>query len=156
VRVTPAGVCVLASEDKWTKAKALLEEVQAMLDENPTLMPKLRLEQIWGFLIYVTRTYPCMVPYLIGFHMTIDSWRQNRRADGWRFSMSELKCRARVMEDDGEDIHTSEYPEAPERVKAVPRLQWDIDALRTLIPQIRRCFRVCLRRFDPGGGKYLV
>jgi hypothetical protein len=80
VCVTPDRVCVvLASEDKWTKAKALLEEVQDMLDADPTLMSRLRLEQIRGFLIYVTHTYPCMVPYLISFHMTIDSWRPDRK-----------------------------------------------------------------------------
>jgi hypothetical protein len=101
-------------------AKTLLEEVQDMLDEDSTSMSKLRLEQIRGFLIYSTRTYPCMMPYLIGFHMTIDSWRPNRREDGWRFSMSELKFQARAMEEDGEDIDASEYPEAPVRVQAAP------------------------------------
>jgi hypothetical protein len=125
VCVTPDGVGVLASEDKWIKAKALLEEGQDMLDEDSTSMSKLRLEQIQGFLIYVTRTYPCMVPYyLIGFHMTIDSWRPNQREDGWRFSMSELKFQAQAMEEDGEAMDASGYPEAPVCV---------IDALRTLM-----------------------
>ena len=34
-----------------------------------------------GFLQYVTRTYPSMVPYMQGFHNTIDAWRPNRDSD---------------------------------------------------------------------------
>jgi hypothetical protein len=37
----------------------------------------------WGFLVYVTRTYPAMVPYLKGFHLTIEMWRSGRDVDGW-------------------------------------------------------------------------
>jgi hypothetical protein len=73
VRITPDGVCVLALEDKWNKAKLMLSEIEEMLEQNPNSLPRKRLEQIRGFLIYVTRTYPYMVPYLIRLHMTIDS-----------------------------------------------------------------------------------
>jgi hypothetical protein len=111
----------------WKKSK------EGMLDEDPQSMPRHWLEQIRGFLIYVIRTYPCMVPYLIGLHMTIDSWRPNRREDGWRYSGSELKLRARAMEDDEGAMDIKDYPEAPVRVKAAPRLEWDIDALRSLM-----------------------
>jgi hypothetical protein len=97
ILVTPEGVCALASEDRWHKAKALLQEIQETLDQDPNAMPRYRLEQIRGFLIYVTRTYPCMTLYLIGIHMTIDGWRQNRKEDGWRFSASEMKFRAKAM-----------------------------------------------------------
>jgi hypothetical protein len=30
-----------------------------------------------GFVVYVLRTYPAMVPYLNGIHLTIDSWQKN-------------------------------------------------------------------------------
>jgi hypothetical protein len=136
------GVCVLlASEDKWIKAKGFVEEVQTMLDEDPMAMPRHWLEPIRGFLIYATtRTYPCMVPYLIGFHLTIDSWQPDRKDDGWRFTASEMKLRARAMEDEVENS-----PKAPVLVKAAPRLQWDIDALRSLMsapePLVRKIRR---------------
>jgi hypothetical protein len=39
------------------------------------------LESKRGFLIYVTRTYPSMVPYLKGMHLTLDSWRPNWDAE---------------------------------------------------------------------------
>jgi hypothetical protein len=62
-----------------------------MLEDDPTRLSRKRLEQIRGFLIYVTRTYPCMVPYLIGLHLTIDGWRGNRDEGGWRLALSKLR-----------------------------------------------------------------
>ena len=29
-------------------------------------------------------TYPSLVPYFKGIHLTLDSWRENRDAEGWR------------------------------------------------------------------------
>lgn len=37
-----------------------------------------------GFLVYVTRTYPAMVPYLKGFHLTIEMWRGGRDEQGYK------------------------------------------------------------------------
>jgi hypothetical protein len=86
VRANLDGVFVLSDEEKWIKAKKLMHEVLDLLAEDSQHLPRHRLEQIRGFLVYVTRTYPCMVSYLIGMHMTIDSWRSNRDGDGWRLS----------------------------------------------------------------------
>ena len=36
-----------------------------------------------GFLIYIVRTYPSMIPYLKGIHLTIEHWRDDRDAEGW-------------------------------------------------------------------------
>jgi hypothetical protein len=66
VKTDNQGVYVLAAEAKWTKAKALLVELRNMMEEKGGAMCRKRLKQIRGFLIYVTRTYPGMVPYLIG------------------------------------------------------------------------------------------
>ena len=43
-----------------------------------------RLEVIRGFLNYVVQTYPWMNPYIKGLHLTIDGWRPERVAGGWR------------------------------------------------------------------------
>jgi hypothetical protein len=132
IRITTDGVCVLASEDKWIKAKAMLVEIDEMLESNPDALPRKRLEQIQGFFIYVTRTYPCMVPYLIGLHMTIDSWRPNRKADGWRYTAAEMWLRSEA-EDKLEDEDLYDHTDAPEMVKAVPRFAWDWRALAELM-----------------------
>jgi hypothetical protein len=31
-----------------------------------------------------------MVPYLKGVHLTLDSWREGRREDGWKRSQKEM------------------------------------------------------------------
>jgi hypothetical protein len=76
----------------------MLREVEGLLEEGGRLSRK-RLEQIGGFLLYVTRTSLCMVPYLIRFHLTIDGWRSNRDEKGWRLSMQVLKLQSRAAEE---------------------------------------------------------
>jgi hypothetical protein len=140
VQTDGVGVYVLASEEKWIKAKGLLNELKEMMEKNNGEMSRKRLEQIRGFFIYVTPTYPGMVPYLIGIHMTIDGWRNNRQKYGWQLSRSFLRDR-RAAEGDDEDVS---YPdvEPPAVVWAVPRLRADIEALLRLMkgskPRIRK------------------
>jgi hypothetical protein len=47
-------VLVLSDADKWNQAKELLKEFALMLEANPEVMGHKRLEQIRGFLAYVT------------------------------------------------------------------------------------------------------
>jgi hypothetical protein len=71
-------------------------------------------------LIYVTRTYPAMVPFLKGIHQTLEMWRPNRDEDGWK-----IVCPAtqRVALEQG----------APQKfVMATPRLGGDMEALQHL------------------------
>ena len=72
------GVFALVSDDKWAKAKAQIAELDEMLDSRPDSLPRKRLEQIRGFLNYITQTYKPLIPYLNGLHMAIDGWRDNR------------------------------------------------------------------------------
>jgi hypothetical protein len=140
VKTDGEGVYVLASEDKWMKAKGMLDEMMTSLEASKGELCRKRLEQIRGFLIYVTRTYPGMIPYLIGIHMTIDGWRNTRDATGWRLPASFLRDRrATELE---EEVGPSLDEEPSEVVWAVPRLKKDIHALRRLMrgdkPRVRR------------------
>jgi hypothetical protein len=45
----------------------------ALREDSPNLSHKEFLAN-QGFHVYVTRTYPAMVPYLKGFHLTIAMW----------------------------------------------------------------------------------
>jgi hypothetical protein len=54
IRVTEDGVFVLADKDKWVKATSMIDEVKGMIEENPANLDRYRLEQVRGFLIYVT------------------------------------------------------------------------------------------------------
>jgi hypothetical protein len=109
-----------------------VEEMKLMLDKDPTCLNRKRLEQIRGFLQYVTQTYTSLTSYLIGVHMTIDSWREGRDSEGWRLPVPSWRELDKPDEDWAED---EEKPssEVPLTVEAVPRLKHDVDALLRLL-----------------------
>ena len=41
-------------------------------------MYRASMESIRGLLVYVSKTYKDMIPYLKGLHLTLDSWRPFR------------------------------------------------------------------------------
>jgi hypothetical protein len=132
IKTGPEGTFVLTSQEKWTKAKALVLEVKQMLEKDPGKLNRKRLEQIRGFLQYVTQTYTTLTSYLIGFHMTIDSWREGRDSEGWRLPISEWRNLDKPDEDyGGVDDHAPD--EAPALVTAVPRFAHDVEALSRLM-----------------------
>ncbi len=67
------------------KMKSILEKwlTQVTSRQSPKLNHKELLSDR-GFLVYVTRTYPAMIPYMKGFHLTIEMWRGGRDAEGWK------------------------------------------------------------------------
>ena len=85
VHIAPhLGVCVLVSRDKWARMKAILAKWKKALATPSPLLSHEELLSDRGFLVYVTRIYPAMIPYLKGFHLTIEMWRGGRDADGWK------------------------------------------------------------------------
>lgn len=114
VQIENGKVYVLVSEEKWYKTQAFVNELQTMVQGDATRLARKRLEQIRGFLGYVSQTYPIMATYLKGLHLTIDGWREGRDEEGWRLLGWE---------------NTGENEGAPEWVEAVPRLRGDIEAL---------------------------
>ena len=138
-------VCVLITNDKWLKAQGYVEELEAMQEADKPVSRK-RLETIRGFLQYITRTYPNITPYMKGLHLTIDGWRPDRDADGWRkkkksFSGSEPRaaglgeavtrdsCSLRHWVDD-ETGWIEESLNAPAKVTLKPRMADDVLALK--------------------------
>jgi hypothetical protein len=70
-----------------------------------------------------------MVPYLKGFHLSIDGWRKGRDSEGWKYLSQEAQ---EEMEKGTYEDHTM-APEAPKKVKAKHRLkQCDVPALMKL------------------------
>lgn len=134
---------VLVSQEKWDKTKSLLKEIQEELKSNKGgMMEHKPLERKRGFLIYVTRTYPSMVPFLKGIHLTLDGWRPDRDEEGWKVPPFREKgwggfgCdnwNGDLDGDSDEDEDSLEKP--PKDVKAVPRLRGDVEALLLLTEQ---------------------
>jgi hypothetical protein len=76
-------------------------------------------EKYQGFLVYVSRTYKAMVPYLKGLHLTLDSSRPDRDEDGWRM----------VNSTDHRRNSASGRLKPPSYPVMVPRFKADMDAL---------------------------
>jgi hypothetical protein len=150
VETTEEGVFVTVSQEKWDKCRKYIGEiVGGLVSSGDNTLEFKALERKRGFLIYVTRTYPAMVPYLKGMHQTLDSWRDNRGEDGWKMTAKEIAGRMRSSRGEpGED----RLEEAPARVKAAPRFESDMEALPSLFESVhppKRLVRsyVCLTVF---------
>lgn len=134
-------VTVLIAEKKWNKAKGWIQWLASCLDVSNKLNHK-ELEKCRGFLIYVSRTYKSMRPYLRGLHMTIENWRSNRDDEGWKLINIMKKI------DVDQDSEIPNFVNATkdiktEFVKAVPRLHDDVKMLSKLTrteapPKVRR------------------
>ena len=125
---TEEGVFILTSQEKWDKTKRILRELRTQVKEG-----KLNTADLlsWrGFLIYVSRTYHMMKPYLKGLHLTIDSWRPERGSDGWKLRNADMDLLRR--ENEGNVRIMEQLGEAPEWVKPVKRLAGDVEALLEL------------------------
>jgi len=133
IRSTENGVGVKCSLEKWERVKGILKELHESVNTQECLNRK-DLERKRGVLVHVQRTYPAMTPYLKGLHQTIDSWRPDRDAEGWKINV--------LPEDRGywDDQHEEFVPwvnqqdgqSLPETVKAVPRLKQDLECLQRL------------------------
>jgi hypothetical protein len=141
VAIMKEGVAVTVSQEKWDKMKMMVNKWKARVDGKEDCNRK-ELESDVGFLIYVTRTYPAMKPYLKGFHLTLHGWRPGRGDSGWRDASLEV---GRDREDwsnlEGQGSIFESRTGEPERVSPVPRLKDDLGALAMLtdsvIPPLR-------------------
>ena len=128
VETNPSGVYVTVSQEKWDKSRRYIGEIiDELSSSKDSTLDRKALERKRGFLIYVTRTYPSMVPYLKGIHQTLETYRDTRRADGWKMSHKEIEAAKRA----GTEFRIQETP--PERVKAAPRMESDLGALQLLV-----------------------
>ncbi len=69
------GVVVLTSQEKWDRMKAICYYWLHELNQGVTNLEFKYLRSDRGFVVYVTRAYPCMKPYLKGFHLSMEMWR---------------------------------------------------------------------------------
>jgi hypothetical protein len=123
------GVYVSVSQEKWDKAQEMIKLTSDECRDNEEWLERKMLERRRGFLLYVTRTFPSMVPYLKGFHLTLDGWRGGRNDDGWKYLSKEV----REAVEQGLGTEHDEPENAPVRVKAKPRLTTcDLPALTRL------------------------
>ena len=156
VVITPEGLAVTVSEEKWERTQGLVSKWARRVEETKNVNAK-EFESDLGFLIYVSRTFPSMKPYLKGFHLTLHGWRPNRDEEGWKIADRQVELAREEWP--GEKVAVKdEVLEAgvPSRVKAVPRLKDDLGALgeltASLTPPLRlvRPRSVCSVRYGFG------
>jgi hypothetical protein len=115
------------SQECWDKAKRMIFWIRDAVRESDTIDFK-TLESYRVFLIYISRTYTAITPYLKGIHLTLDSWRPWRDDDAWKLPLSEFKIALALK--DTNNMPTNElHDKPPLRVKVAPRLHDDLLAL---------------------------
>jgi hypothetical protein len=127
LRAGSLGVFAIVTEGKWDKVKAHFAELLEMINTGPEKMNRLRMEQIRGFVNYVSMTYTWMKPNMIGVHLTIDGFRPGRDEAGWRVNRHQM-----IMSEEDMEMWIEMNLDVPLTVKAVPRLKRDIEALLEL------------------------
>ena len=81
---------VFFSQKKWLRSKEIFLRIIQELGEDGSLdFVELRKDR--GFLVYISRTYRAMVPYLKCIHQMLDSWKSGRNKDGWKLSPEDLR-----------------------------------------------------------------
>jgi hypothetical protein len=71
----------LVGQSKWDKAKRFLEQVRDAYEEETKILRGDFLSGT-GFLLHIAQTYEFMQPYLKGFHLAAEAWREDRDAEG--------------------------------------------------------------------------
>ena len=102
------GVCVLTSPEKWDRLRNILKKWLDLMNRGEVNLDHKELLSDRGFLVYVSKTYPAMIPYLKGFHLTIEMWRDNRDQDGWKVkeSLSAKSSTLHYVPEDDEYVET--------------------------------------------------
>lgn len=135
------SITVCISQERWAKAKMILSWITESCESGDSIEFKM-LESYRCYLIYIGRTYPAIVPYLKGIHLTLDSWRPWRAEDSWKMSMSEIRMALQTQGHETSCFNLSSKP--PPKVKIASRLHDDIKALNSLFlaeSPPKRCVR---------------
>ena len=82
IHSTDDELLVLVTKGKWLKSKSQVQELKNMIKND--MVSRKRLQEIRGYLNYIGMTYPIILSYLVGLHLTIDGWRKGRNSSGWR------------------------------------------------------------------------
>jgi hypothetical protein len=123
------------TQAKWEQLQACLKRVhEGLLTALDQFLDFQLLESDRGFLNHCATSYKTLRPYLKGYHLTLDSWRANRKEDGWRMSSKEWDHFLESISDDEEREAVRCLGDAshPARVQAAPRLKGDVKAMMKL------------------------
>ena len=137
--IVPAvKVTLSVSQAKWEKGQgiifALAETCLKVLPPSGLIqLVHKELEKDRGFLTHLSMTFPMIVPFLKGFHLTLDSWRLGRDLEGWARTGKEYREWMTHFyhshEGQNDQIYELLNAGAPKTVTPVPRFYDDLDTL---------------------------
>jgi hypothetical protein len=130
-RIYDHAIVFLTSQQKWDKGKRIVKGLLERVQQGSPLCLKTLLKEK-GFLVHLAMTYPLLVPYLKGLHLTADSWREGRDSEGWKMTRAALEAYLASRGDEAADLIPVD-PEAPKEVTPVPRLERDLLSLSELM-----------------------
>jgi len=130
-------VVKLVTQERWTKTRTIVRGIAEELERagKGRLMDRARLGSHRGFLVYVARTYSQLVPYLKGIHATMEAWRPDRDEDGWKIHDFAFDFDQEEGEEERKRVPPAgtrrglTHKDGPKKVRAVPRLNGDLEAL---------------------------
>ncbi len=144
-RISADSITKSVAQEKWDKGRSMVRRLWDALSKHEDRRPVLErktLEKETGFLNHLAMTFEDMVPYLKGFYLTLNSWRQGRDAEDWKVSDKEwhqiLMDRyhnGRISADELDSGRSTLFGKdlmAPSEVTASPRLIDDVEALLTI------------------------
>ena len=140
------------SQEKWDKGRQMIERhskaISTSADSRPFL-DRRQLEKETGFLNHLSMTFETMVPFLKGFYLTLNSWREGRDENDWKLSPKRwkvilfAKAANGGLSDREVDMALDRHDDvtAPQLVRASPSLRGDVEALwhmlgKTEVPHV--------------------
>ena len=153
------GLVVLTSQEKWDRLKSICSKWLMRLEASELDLDHTELRSDKGFMVHVTQAYPSMKPYMKGFHLSMETWRGGRDAEGWKlpdkgWDPHQLES---VVEDEMEEesvayiskaikdnVDAAVVPSGPESgiTRAVPRFAPDLKALLKLADGDKPALRI--------------
>jgi hypothetical protein len=76
------GVVVPTSQEKWDCMKSICKHWLDLLNQGKMELNFKQLRLDLGFMVYVTQAYPSLKPYLKGFHLSLEMWRDGQDSEG--------------------------------------------------------------------------
>ena len=133
------------TQEKWNRVKTILKELRTSMGtkEHPKVLNHKKLERDRGFLNYLGMTYDIIIPFLRGFHNTIDQWRDGRNIEGWKADdgssqwgdiLDHYVFTGKLSQEEAEALIESqeETDKPPKFVLPVPRLFDDVTMLERI------------------------
>ncbi len=88
-------VVVLTSQEKWDRMKNICRFWLDLVNQGVSELDHKQLRLDCGFMVSIAQAYLWMKPYLNGFHLSLEKWRDGRSSEGWK-----IHARPALEEDD--------------------------------------------------------